>query len=85
MRGNLILCCVMSGLLGLVSCSERELSLLIYGAEGGFLGLGWKEGSRSCGSKKRLSAPLPSQLLAALSDKSLKFPCSSTAFLSFDK
>lgn len=36
------------------------------------------------GSKKRLSAP-PPLLLAALSDKSLKFPCSSTAFLSFDK
>lgn len=78
MRGNLILFCVMSGLLGPVSSSERELSLLIYGAAGGFQGLGcrqgWKEGSGSCGSKKRLPRLLRLRSSLLFQTSHLNFP-----------
>lgn len=49
-----------------------------------FRGLAADRAGRKGAGPKRLSA-LPPSLLAALPDKSLKFPCSSTAFLSFDK
>lgn len=81
--------CVMSGLLGPISSSEREPAFADLSGRRRISGFRLQTGLE--GREKILwqfglsvSAPLPS-LLGAVSDKSLKFPYSLTAFLSFDK